>query len=366
MKDVLGVINLVNTDSELGKLTNHRCQASVPFAGRYRMIDFLLSSFVNSTIQNVGIFTSKKYRSLLDHLGQGSDWDLQRKQDGLFIFPYSIKSGIGQMNDLSIFYEHLDFFEKSPQQYVLLTFGSPVANVDFIPMFRAHLKTGADITLVYKEKANMIKKEQEAYTHIEMDESERITKIGRSLDSDYVSLDFLFIDKHLFINIIKTYYQENLSFMDVLSSECREFSIKGYKYQGYYAKISSLKDYFSSMMRLLDPDTIQQLLFEPNEVYTKLKDEPPTKYLETADVKNSLIANGCIVEGHVENSILFRGVHVKPGATIKDSIVMQKCQVGENAHLELSILDKEVMVLQNHKIKGCLKEPYVVEKKATI
>lgn len=369
MNNVLGVISLMNHNKDIGALTDHRCQASLPFGGRYRMIDFLLSSMVNSAIQNVGIFSSEKHRSLIDHLGVGKDWDLYRKQDGLFVFPYDIKNRLGEVGDLAFFYKHIDFFEKSAQQYVLLAFGSPIINIHFQSIFRKHVKSNADITLIYKERDTTLKKQHDAYVNIQLGEDEQVTKIASShshFDSEHVSLGMLFMKKQLFIDIIRVYYKDNISLMDVLSQGDHQLKIYGYRYDGYYAKIQTIQDYFSYNMKLLNPETLHYLLVEPNETYTKLKDEPPSKYLETARVSNSLIANGCIIEGDVENSILFRGVHVKKGSSIKNSIVMQKCQIGEYAKIDQSILDKEVKVLSNHEIKGCVCQPYVVAKKATI
>lgn len=369
MNNVLGVINLTNRHKVIDTLTNHRCQASVPFGGRYRMIDFLLSSMVNSTIPNVGVFTSKEHRSLIDHLGVGKDWDLYRKQDGLFVFPYDMPSGLREVSDLAFFHKHIDFFEKSPQQHILLAYGSPIVNIDFKPIFRKHMKSKAAVTLIYKNSDEVMKKQWSDYQHILLDDDDIVTQLAaphQSFESNHVSLDMLFIKKSLFIDIIKTYYMENVSFMDVLSKETQNFITKGYRYDGYYAKVESIQDYYSYNMKLLNPEILHELFVEPNETYTKLKDEPPTKYLDTAKVRNSLIANGCIIEGEVENSILFRGVHVKKGASIKNSIVMQKCSIGEFSKLNQSILDKEVIVIPNHEIKGSYKEPYVVAKKATI
>lgn len=358
MNNVLGIINLTQDHSHLNPLTNHRNQASIPFGARYRMIDFILSSMVNSSIRNISVFTSAQNRSLLDHLGIGKDWDLDRKQDGLFIFPYDSIRGNG---DLALFASYLDYFEKSSQEDVLIAFGSLIANIDLVPIYKEYVKSGADATIVYKEKT----KTENTYPLIDVDDLQNVVHIEKGV-SRYESLDLVFMKKKHFIHLVKKYVNHKDSLCDVLTNEHHELKIKGYKYGGYAERIKTIQDYYKANMQLLNPSVIKQLLLEPDEVYTKQKDDPPTKFSNSSKVSNSIIANGCVIEGEVENSILFRGVHVKKGATIKNCIILQKSQIGEHATLDYVVLDKEVNVKANHNLQGTITKPKIIEKGETL
>ncbi|WP_226034788.1 glucose-1-phosphate adenylyltransferase subunit GlgD [Aquibacillus saliphilus] len=358
MNNILGIIHVANDNKRLQPLTNHRCKASIPFGSRYRMIDFILSSMVNSDIQNIGVFTPLNNRSLLDHLGDGKDWDLDRKQDGLFIFP---SDRLKETGNLTAFYSAKDYLEKSSQDYVLLCFDTFITNIDFQPLYKQHVKSRADITIMYKDK----QKSDNHFIPIEIDDFQNI--IGEPNQSEIGSLDIMILRKEKYLDLLNEHVHKNDDFQDVILYHIQNNSlnIKGFKYNGYVKKISTTQQYFDSNIGLLNLEEMKQLFKENNEIYTKLKDEPPTKYSASSKVNNSLIANGCIIEGNVENSILFRGVHVKRGALIKNSIIMPNCRVGEYAKLDRMILDKEVIVLPYDNLQSSEQEPKVIPKKET-
>ena len=369
MEDIMGVINLSNDRDELKELTLHRSKASVPFGGRYRLIDFMLSSMVNSGIKDVSVFTYNKYRSLMDHLGTGNEWDLDRKSGGLFILPpYFEESSLQFKGDLQHFHDHIDFFHRGQQKYVLIASGNLVANIDFRPAFEFHKQSGADITLVYKRIEGFDASCSE-YTGIEVDVQNRIHKMSKDNDiqADTVSLDIYIVEKQRLLEMI----QENTTngkydFLDSLIEKLDQMKVMGYEFQGNATKIDSISTYYIENMRLLSDDEQFQLFHNPAPIYTKVKDEPPAKYFESAEVSNSMIANGCLIEGKVENSILFRGVKVHKGAIIRNSIIMQKTEIGENSVIENAILDKEVFVSPDRILSQESEIPIVVTKKSTI
>ncbi|MDL4839638.1 glucose-1-phosphate adenylyltransferase subunit GlgD [Aquibacillus rhizosphaerae] len=359
MNNVLGILHVDEKTQGLHPLTKHRCTASVPFASRYRMIDFMLSSMVNSNIQNIAVFTTLNNRSLLDHLGDGKDWDLDRKQDGLFTFS---TNHFKESSNLKALQSAIDYLEKSSQEYVLICLSNLVTNIDFRPLYNQHVKSDADVTVMCTAKEH----NDTLFTNIEMDDFQNIMDIDRK-QSNMGSLDIYMISKSKLIDLISTHAFKYRYIQDVIRHNMnKNIKVKGFKYEGYVTKINTIKRYYDSSIDLLDPTKFKQLFKDNNEIYTKLKDEPPTTFHNTSSIKNSLIANGCIVEGHVENSILFRGVHVNKGAVIKNSIVMQKCMIGEYAQLDRMILDKEVNVLPNDRFLGTEKKPRVVPKKKTI
>ena len=369
MKNVMGVFNLVNELDDLEELTYGRCIASVPFGGRYRLIDFMMSSMVNAGISNVAVFTHTKYRSLMDHLGSGKEWDLDRKRNGLFILPPAADE-LQEMlkGDLYHFHKHRDYFYRSPQEYVIISRSHMVCNIDFREVVQFHRESGADITLVYKETDD----QSNAKTRrILVNNEGRITvmqdHIGR-LQSNKVSMEIFVLRKDLLLELVETSLAQGYDHFvrNAIMRNVDHLDIRGFKYNGYLGVINTIQSYFQHSMNLLQPEVWRELFFKPGLIYTKIKDEPPSKYLESADVSNTLIANGCRINGTVENSILFRGVKVNKGARLKNCIVMQNCEIQENVCIENAILDKDVMVKYGRDLKGDLMAPFIAAKKKVI
>ena len=342
MKTVMGIINLQESNGLIRELTDRRAVESIPFAGRYRLIDFSLSSMVNSGIQSVGIMLPDKPRSVLDHLRSGKDWDLARRHDGLFYLPAPNEADSNHKGDLKNFYHNLDFFEHSSQKYVLLANGSFVYNADFDKLLRFHENTDADITVLYytvdKETAGRNIVIDTAENGLVTDLAEKMTVY----DNTKVSMGVLLMDKRKFVEMVKYTYEhggQNL-LMDGIIRRSSEYNIYAYEHDGFVAHVDSTAAYYKANMDVLQPEIWEELFMGDNSIYTKVKDEVPVQYKETASVNNSLIANGCIIRGEVENSILFRGVVVGKGVKIKNSIIMQKCDVQDDALVENVICDK--------------------------
>ncbi|MGD6774009.1 MULTISPECIES: GlgC family sugar phosphate nucleotidyltransferase [Bacillaceae] len=326
-KSMLGIIDATIHNEEMQELTLKRSIAAVPFGGRYRLIDFVLSNMVNSGIQNVAIFPRYQYRSLMDHLGSGKQWDLDRKRDGLFFFPSSENENTGSFQH---FKENVDFFGRSNQKYVVIANSFTVSNMNYKLILDRHIQNRCDITHVVKE--------------------------DETLDMYVLEKDLLV---KLFMNHEQTGYR---SIMDVVEDITSGYKICNYEYTNYAAVIDSLESYYEHSLELLDPVVWKQVFVKDHPVFTKVKDEPPTSYSKDAYVKNSMIANGAIIEGHVENSIIFRGVKIGKGTVVKNSIVMQKGVIGENCVLDSVILDKDVKVEDGTSLTGKTDSPYLVKK----
>lgn len=368
MKTVMGIINLQEDNSLIRDLTARRAVESIPFAGRYRLIDFTLSSMVNSGISNVGVMLPDKPRSVLDHLRSGKDWDLARRHDGLFYLPAPQQEDMNRKGDLKNFYHNLDFFEHSSQRYVLLTSGSFVYNVDFSQLLRFHQNTNADITVVYNTAS------EEAHGKnvvIETAENGLVTDIAEKpavYDGTQVSTNVYLMEKRIFVEMIRyTYEHGGQDFLiDGIIRRAAEYNIYGFEHDGYVAHVDSTAAYYKANMDILQPEVWEELFMGQRPIYTKVKDEVPVQYKETAKVNNSLIANGCIVRGEVENSILFRGVKVAEGVKIKNSIIMQKCDIQEGSLLENVICDKNVIISKEKWLKGAANYPLIVTKNVVI
>ncbi len=372
MMDYMGIINLSDREDNIKELTYHRPIATIPIAGRYRMIDFTLSNMVNSGIQNISIFTQHKYRSLLDHLGTGKAWDLDRKNDGLFIMTPVINNynmGIPR-GDIENFKNHIDYIHLSKQSNVIVSGSSMVCNLDYENAIKHHNETGADITIIYKRAENCTEDFQYCHT-LSFDESGRVKGVSLNLRKESecnISMDMFILKKSLFLDIVSTCVSRGDCgyFKQAVHNNLDKLKVYGYNFEGYLACVNSIHSYYKTNMQLLDLNTSNELFFRNGLIYTKVKDEPPTKYAENARTINSLVANGCIIDGQVENSIIFRSVRIKKGAVVKNSIIMQNCIIEEDVLLNSVILDKSVKITQDKQLKGDKNYPIVIEKKAII
>ena len=368
----MGIINSTKNGNQLKELTTNRYMASVPFGGRYRMIDFVLSNMVNSGIRNVGILVQGKYRSLMDHLRSGKEWDLDRKRDGLFILPPAYNNcPLGmQKGDLDNFHANLEYLQKSRQKYVAISSANMVCNINYNEVLQAHLKKQADITMIYTEENGEVHdfaKSTFLYT----------TDSGRVVDlevnpikhrSNKVSMEMYLLERTLLIDIIgECIAKGGYDFiMDGILKNLQRYKVYGHHHFGYVGRIHSVQSYFRHNMDLLNPDIWEEVFLKSGLIYTKVKDQAPVKYMENATVKNALVANGCVINGSVENSILFRGVRIHKGAKLRNCIVLQNCIIGEGAELENVILDKEVYVSPEKQLAGLKEYPIIIEKKTHI
>ncbi|SEB61824.1 glucose-1-phosphate adenylyltransferase subunit GlgD [Paenibacillus sp. GP183] len=369
MKNVMGVINLVNEPDDLEELTYFRNLASVPFGGRYRLIDFVLSSMVNSGIDNVAVFTQHKYRSLMDHLGSGKQWDLDRKRGGLFVLPSVLDEPTGiSRGDLFQFYSHRDYFYRGKEEFVMITRSHMVCNVDYRDAVRYHQDMQADITVLYKQIDEDVAAK---FRRLAVKDDGRVTVMedhtGR-LRTNNISMEMFIMSKALLLDMVESCLAQGYDHLvrDGIMKNIDKLSVYGYKFEGHLGIVNSVQGYYKHSMELLNPNIWRELFFQKNLIYTKVKDEPPARYLETAAAKNALIANGCIIEGKVENSILFRGVKIGKGAYVKNSIILQNCEIEENVIIENAILDKDVFISRGRVLTGDQKTPFIAAKTKVI
>ncbi|MCI6817937.1 MAG: glucose-1-phosphate adenylyltransferase subunit GlgD [Clostridium sp.] len=371
--NAFGLIYTGEANARLRELTFSRSVAAVPFGGRYRVIDFLLSDMVNTGISNVGLITQRNYHSLMDHLGSGKEWDLHRKRDGLFILPpFVTKDNTGMYRGtVDAIRSVLGYVRRSTQRYVILTGSHTLYNTTYDAMLRQHIETGAEITIMYNVEREFNRADQFDDLRLTMDETGRVTDL--SLDPYFPTSSFRGCDAYIMEKERLEYLVEEAAshgeydFMrDVLVKNVDKCRIYGWRYDGYVARLDSVSTFYKHNMELLDP-AIRMDLFNPRTpIYTKVKDEVPAKYTDTGRVRNSIVADGCIIEGEVENSVLFRGVHVCKGAVVRDSIIMQACYVGENSTLSNVVMDKGVLILNGRNISGYKTYPVIIRKGTTV
>lgn len=340
--NVLGLVFANAYDSAIQELTTLRAMGSVPFGGRYRLIDFVLSNMVNCGITKVGVATKSNYQSLMDHLGSGKPWDLSRKTGGIFILPpFSSKDAVSVRNRIEVLHGCMDFLSHSREEYVVITDCNVVCNVDFGALFEAHAKSGADITIAYRTG---VKPEMIDLMRLDMDGG-RVTEISVGAptgETEAYSLNIFFMRKALLERLINEAVSLHFDDFerDIIHRNLRTLKICGFEEKGFVRTISSLQSYYEVNMELLDRENRRALFTPERPVYTKVRDDMPTIYGLGSCVRNSLVADGCTIEGTVENSILFRGVRVGKGAVVRDCILMQGSMIGENAHTCCVVMDK--------------------------
>ena len=370
-RKVLGIIFANMHEDTISDLTKERTMGSVMFGGRHRLIDFTLSNMVNSGIDEVGVITKSNYQSLLDHLGSGREWDLARKNGGLHLLPpfSHVQSGMYR-GRLEALYGVSDFIMRSGADYVIMSDCDVVTSMDYTPIIEQHIESKADITVVY---ANDIVDLEQARTSTVFG----ISAGGRINDvlinpsvsgAVNLSLNTFIVSKEFLKNLILEGASRSLySFEeDILQARTHEYNIVGYRHENYFRKINSMVSYYDANMDLLDSVKRGKLFPENAPVYTKVRDNPPAKYAIGANVKNSLVADGCIIEGTVENCILFRGAKIGKGAVVKDSIIMQDGVIGKNCEISCVITDKIVHITDGRIMTGSKNYPLYIGKGATI
>lgn len=371
MGNVLGLVFANMHDTTLGDMTKNRTMGSVMFGGRYRLIDFPLSNMVNSGISEVGVITKSNYQSLLDHLGSAREWDLARKKGGLYILPPfgNVESTLYR-GRIEALYGAMSFIKHSRAKYVILSDCDVVTNIDYKPIVAAHIESGADITAV-AHTGVYSSDDIKTSTVFNVDADKNVTSVlinpdisgtcTTSLNVFVMSMDFLIE------TVNDAMARGNVSFeRNILQEKCRELKIKIYEYDNYFSKLNSPESYFKSNMALLEPENARKLFVPKRSIYTKVSDNAPVKYDLDSKVSNSLIADGCIIESEVENSVLFRGVKVGKGAKVKNCILMQGTVVGDNAELNYLITDKNVSICENHILTSSPQYPMYVGKGASV
>lgn len=371
--NAFGLIYTGENNPRLRDLTLSRAVAAVPFGGRYRCIDFILSNLVNTGVTCVGLIAQKNYHSLMDHLGAGKEWDLHRKREGLFILPpFMTKENTGvYRGTVDAFRSCMGYVRRCTQQYVILTGSHTIFNTTFDALFEQHVRTGADITILYNEDDVYEPEEQNDDLRLLMDASGRVTEMEFNPyrpRTNCRSCDVVIMDKLLLEYLVgEAFSRGEYDFVrDVLLKKCGSLKVYGCRYDGYVARMDSVTSYFRHNMALLDPAVRADLFNPAHPVYTKVKDEVSARYGEAAAVHNAILADGCDIDGAVENSVLFRGVTVGRGSTVKNSIVMQGVTIGNGCTLDHVVLDKGVTIRDGRTLVGYDSFPIILKKNTTV
>lgn len=363
-KKLIGLVCTNYHSDAFGALTAERPVASLPFAGRYRLVDFPLSGMVNSGIGTVGLVTPYMYRSLMDHVGVGKEWALSRKEGGMFILPgsiYGYKNIQGHFLLRDIL-RNLAFFQRGGDGETVLaaSAANKVMNVDYRAVLADHEAAGGGVTLLCKRMDGR-------GLRADTDEQGRVTALEEREEGGLLFLDSFLMDLPLLLKLSQLY--DAMGYLDMTELFRQNLStipVRVYEFTGYVGRVDDVRSYMRCNMDMLHYNIRRELFMSGRVIKTKVQDSPPAKYLEGASVVNSIVASGCIIRGTVENSVIFRGVHVEKGAYIKNSIVMQHGVIHGGAVLERVITDKYVEVGSGVSLIGESAHPIVIGKSAKV
>ena len=365
-------------DASIPELTSRRTMASIPFGGRYRLIDFALSNMVNSGITKVGVITHDNYQSLLDHIGNGKDWDLARRNGGIKILPPFITAYDNAVANrvyttrLEALMGVMSFINRCTEEVLVLSDCDVICNVDLALAIEQHAKNNADITLI---AATVDTAEQPLDGKVQVpvfDEDGRLTDIGvydGQTGNVEICADIMIVRRTYLQRVVSEAISRGQTsfYRDILSRNLPRDRFFVVRYDGFFARVNSIESYFRCSMKLLDRKSRVNLFYRRNQpIFTKVRNSAPTRYLPDAKVKNSLIADGCVIEGTVENSILFRGVRVGKGTVVRNSILMQDTYTGENVRLGCVITDKDVVIKNDRELCGHETLPFYIGKGMTV
>ena len=365
MKNCIGIINLDENENRMGELVVNRSLASIPIAARYRVIDFVLSNMTNSGINCIGIFTKNKSRSLIDHITNGRPWDLNRKTDGLRVFNFGNEDPV--FDDVHNFADNIQFLNRSRKEYVLLAPSYMVCNINYKEVLEYHKSTGKDVTIVYKKVNNA----DEAFSDcgvLNIDDAGNVISVGENIGKNpkaNINMEMYILKRELFVNIVNECISSGMyrKVKDYIHNNLKNISAGAYEFTGHLDCINSIKALYDSNAALLNKKINKEIFNEERPIYTKTKDEGPTFYSDKSNVVNSIIANGCRIEGTVENCIIGRRVYIGKNTKLKDCVIMQNSRIEDDVVLDNVIADKGSEIRKGETLIGSTMYPLVIKKR---
>ena len=366
---VMGIV--FANDVAIDALTHKRTMASLPFGGRYRQVDFHLSNLAAGGIQHVGIVSRSNYQSLMNHVGSGEEWGLELGEGGLeFLTPYALGNADNYRGKLENLNAVLDFLKYAEDEYVVLTDSSILTNLDVADIVKSHIASGKNLTIVTKAGVANGKKVLDLAIKAEQGEISDIVVSYPAAEGYLASMDLFVVGRQWLIAKVQELVAHDKYHMDrdlVLGQWNKgELSINVYEYNGVALYNESTEEYFANSMALLDKDTREGIFNGHHPIFTKVRDRVPTYYGEDCEIENSLIADGCILDGEVEDSVLFRDVIVEKGAEVENCVIMNDAVIGEGSELKYVILDKNVTVTPGSKLVGTAANPIIIKRGETV
>ena len=350
-------------------LQDYRPAGAFTFIGKFRVIDFPISNFSNSGIKNIQVYLNKHPKALTDHLGTGRSYNLNSKRDRLQLFYCNHHMENEVYNtDVSDYLDNLHHLEDLPQEYVIIAPCYMVYKQDFSTLLDDHILSGADITMLY-HRVNNARDHFLNCRVMGVDQDQMVTslEINRgNRQNQCVFMDTYILKKSLFIDLVQrtAKYSSTYSLSQMLSVLIKreEYEIRGVQHKGFFASVDDLQSYYESNLSLLDPKNARDLFQDGWWIYTRTTDSNPSRIYDTATVKNSMIANGCQVEGTVENSVVGRAVHIGKGAVVRNSVILDHAKIGDGVTLDSQIVDKYAQIIRTKEIIATPQQPGYVHR----
>ena len=354
----VGIVLAGGSNNRMGQLSKKRAVAAMPVAGSYRCIDFVLSNMSNSHIQKVAVLTQYNSRSLNEHLNSSKWWDFGRKQGGLYVLTPFIteENSSWYLGTADSIYQNLDFLRRCHEPYVIITSGDCVYKMDYEKILDYHIQTKADITVAVKDLTDP-SEDLHRFGIIRMAEDGRITNFEEKpliAQTNTASIGVYVIRRRLLIELVQKAHEEgrNDFVQDILVRYKDVKKIFAYKHDGYWQNISTIDSYYQTNMDFLRRDVREYFFRDYPNVYSKIEDLPPAKFNPGSNIKNAVISSGCIVNGEVQNSILFKKVYVGNNCVIKNSIILNDVYIGDNTVIENCIVESRDTIRANSSYIG--------------
>lgn len=370
MSKALGIINFAGNHINVSGLQDYRPVGAISFLGRYRVIDFPISNFSNSGIENIHVYVRRKPRSLAEHLGTGRHYNINSKRGRLHLLFAEERMGSLYSNDVSAYIDNMEVIESSSSDYVIIAPSCMVFKQDFDALLQQHIESDADITLLY----HSTEEAKEKYLSCQILDLNRqkgvmgISPNRGNAKNRQIFMDTYVMKRDLFINMIKKAHKTSAmySLVDCVNLACGELDVRGVAHRGYFASITDFESYYEANLSLIDFKTARSLFDDDWPIYTRTNDSCPTQYFEGADVKASIVSNGCLIEGSVENSVLGRGCVIKKGASVKNCVILPDVVIGEDTVLENVVVDKHARIIHVKEVKGTSDKPGYVKRGDTL
>ena len=355
MANALGIITSSGIHIKVEGLQQYRPIGAFSFLGRYRVIDFPVSNMSNSGIDRIQVYVRRKPRSLAEHLGTGRHYNINSKRGKLqLMFSENNSENDVYNTDIAAFLENIEFIERAHQDYVVIAPNYMVYVQNYDSLLQSHIDSGADITLLYHSVDNA----REAFLNCDILNLNRqkgvesIEKNRGSAKNRNIFMDTYIMKKDLFIELVRKAKKMSsmITLSQIVNASCGELDIRGVAHRGYFASITDFKSYYDANISLIDFDTARSLFDDEWPIYTRTTDSCPTQYFEGAEIKNSVVSNGCAIEGTVENSVIGRSVQIKKGAVVKNCVLLAHTIIGENVHLENQVVDKWAKITKDREV----------------
>ena len=355
MARAFGIVTSSGTHIKVEGLQQYRPIGAFSFLGRYRVIDFPISNMSNSGIDRIQVYVRTKPRSLAEHLGTGRHYNINSKRGKLqLMFAQNSSENDVYNTDIASFYENIEFIERMHEPYVIIAPSYMVYAEDYRELLQTHIDSGADITLLYHSVDNAREKflNCDILNLNKQKGVESIEKNRGSAQKRNIFMDTYVMSKELFIELIKKARKISSMYTlpQIVNESSADLDIRGVSHRGYFASITDFNSYYNANISLIDIKTAEGLFNPDWPIYTKTNDSCPTQYFEGSNVKSSVISNGCLIEGMVENSIIGRGCEIRKGAVVRNCVVNADVVIGKDVHVENMVIDKHAKLIHSNQI----------------